>query len=89
MKAEVVETALALLILTLSYCMWYSLAVQRDAEGFYVIEAAGARVLCFFIFCALQGHFTPLIEICYILNGKATVVHPRALNMVNKIWYWP
>lgn len=50
MKAEVVETALALLLLTLSYCMCHSLAEERDAERFYVIEPAGATMLYGFIF---------------------------------------
>lgn len=49
MKAEVVETALALLLLTLSYCMWHSLAEENDSERFYVIEAAGATTLCRFV----------------------------------------
>ena len=53
MKAEVVETALALLLLTLSYSMWHSLAEERDAERFYVIEAAGPLMLCSCIFFAV------------------------------------
>lgn len=73
MKAEVVETALALLLLTLLYCMWYSLAEERDAERFYIIGAVGATMLCTFgfFFCALWCNFIHPLEIYKLSNGKA------------------
>lgn len=53
MKAEVVDAAFALLLLTLSYSMWHLLAEERGAESFYVIEAAEAGMLCGFCFSFL------------------------------------
>lgn len=71
MKAEVVETAHALLDLTLSYCMWHSLAEERDAERFYVREAAGAMMPCRLIFSFLCPSASFHYPYRNLLNSKA------------------